>query len=99
MVDLRTLLAVIFVADLVLAAMLWIGIGRRLREDFALWAFPLVAQALPAGLFPVRGRPQEAAIVLRAMLLALSFTLQAAGLLAFDRPHLPLWSHPAVIAG
>ena len=99
MVDLRTLLAVVFVADLVLAAMLWIGIGRRLREDFALWAFALVAQALAAGLFAVRGRPQDAAIVLGAMLLGLSFTLQAAGLLAFDRRHLPVWVHTAVIAG
>ena len=73
MVDLRTLLAVIFVADLVLAAMLWIGIGRRLREDFALWAFALVAQALAAGLFAVRGRPQEAAIVTSFALAAFAF--------------------------
>ena len=98
MVDLRTLLAVMLVADLLIAAMLWIGVGRRLREDFALWAFSLVAQALACGLFAVRGAPQGSAIVLAAALLALSFTLQAAALLASDRRHLPVWVHTAAIA-
>ena len=98
MIDLRTLLAVMLVADLLLAGMLWIGIGRRLREDYALWAFGLVAQALACGLFAVRGAPQQGAIVLGATLLGLSFTLQIAALLAADRRHLPSWVHTAVIA-
>jgi hypothetical protein len=98
MIDLRTLLAVLLVADLLLAGMLWIGIGRRLREDYALWAFGLVAQALACGLFCVRGAPQQSAIVLGATLLALSFTLQIAALLAADRRHLPSWVHTGVIA-
>jgi len=99
MIDLRTLLAVMLVADLLMAAMIWIGLGRRLREDFALWAFSLVAQALACGLFAVRGAPQAGAMVLASALLALSLTLQIAALLAADRRHLPTWVHTAVIAG
>jgi diguanylate cyclase (GGDEF)-like protein len=99
MVDLRTLLAVMLVADLLLAAMLWLGVGRKLRDDLALWSFSLVAQALAFGLFAVRGQPQNAAVVLGAALLGLSLTLQAAALLSFDRRHLPAWVHTAVIAG
>jgi diguanylate cyclase (GGDEF)-like protein len=99
MIDLRTLLAVMLVADLLLAGMMWIGLGRRLREDFALWSFGLVAQALACGLFAVRGAPQGSALVLGSTLLALSFTLQIAAMLAADRRHLPAWVHTAVIAG
>src|SRR5436190_2351008 len=99
MLDLRTLLAVLLVADLLLATMLWLGSGRRLREDLALWCFSLVAQALAFALFAVRGSPQSGAIVMGATLLGLSFTLQAAALLTFDRRHLPVWVHTAVIAG
>ena len=99
MIELRTLLAVLLVADLVLAVMLWLGVGRRaLRDDLALWCFSLVAQALAFSLFAVRGAPQAAAIVLGASLLGLSFTLQASALLVFDRRHLPAWVHTAVIA-
>ena len=99
MVDLRTLLALLLVADLLLATMLWVGVGRRLRDDLALWSFSLVAQALAFGLLAVRGPAQSSAIVLGATLLGLSFTLQAAALLTFDRRHLPAWVHTAVIAG
>jgi len=98
MLDLRTLLAVLLVADLLLATMLWVGAGRRLREDLALWCFSLVAQALAFALFAVRGAPQASAIVMGATLMGLSFTLQAAALLTFDRRHLPSWVHTAVIA-
>ena len=99
MIDLRTLLAVMLVADLLLATMLWLGLGRRLQEELALWSFALVAQALAFALFAVQGAPQPGAIVMGATLLGLSFTLQGAGLLAFDRRHLPTWVHTAVIAG
>ena len=99
MLDFRTLLAVLLVADLVLATMLWIGAGRRLRDDLALWCFSLVAQALAFALFAVRGTPQNGAIVMGATLAGLSLTLQGAALLTFDRRHLPVWVHTAVIAG
>ena len=99
MLDLRTLLAVLVVGNLVLAAALWVGAGRRLREDVALWSFALVAQALALALFAVRGASAQAAIVLGTTLLGLSWTLEAAALLAFDRRHLPVWVHTAVLAG
>jgi diguanylate cyclase (GGDEF)-like protein len=108
MIDLRTLLAVMLVSDLLLAALLWVGVGRRLRDDVALWSFALFAQATAFGLFAVTGRPQPASIVMGATLLGLSFTLQAAALLSFDsagasqprdKRHLPVWVHTAVIAG
>jgi diguanylate cyclase (GGDEF)-like protein len=70
-----------------------------LREDLAIWCFSLVAQALAFALFAVRGTPQSGAIVMGATLLGLSLTLQAAALLTFDRRHLPVWVHTAVIAG
>ena len=99
MLDLRTLLAVLLVGNLLLATMLWIGAGRRPREDLALWCSSLVAQALAFALFAARGTPQNGAIVVGATLLGLSFTLQGAALLTFDRRHLPVWVHTAVIAG
>jgi diguanylate cyclase (GGDEF)-like protein len=98
MIELRTLLAVLLVADLLLAILLWVGAGRRVRDDLALWSFSLVTQALAFGFFAVRGEPQGAAMVLGAMLLGLSLTLQAAALVAFDRRHLPTWVHTAVMA-
>jgi diguanylate cyclase (GGDEF)-like protein len=99
MLDLRTLLAVLVVGNLVLATALWVGAGRRLREDVALWSFALVAQALALALYAIRGASQQSAFVLGTSLLGLSWTLQAAALLAFDRRHLPVWVHTAVIAG
>ena len=45
MIDLQTLLAVMLVGDLLLAGMIWLGVGRRLREDYARWCFGVVAQA------------------------------------------------------
>src|SRR5262249_24945026 len=99
MLDLRTLLAVLLVADLLAATMLWIGTGRRLRDDLALWCFSLVAQALAFALFAVRGPPQSGAIVMGATLPGTSLTLQASALLTYDLRHLPVWVHTAVIAG
>ena len=99
MIDLRTLLAVLLVADLLLASLLWIGAGKKVREDLALWSFSLVAQALAFALFAARGQPQAGIVVLGATLLGISLTMQAASLLSFGQRHLPVWVHTGVMAG
>jgi diguanylate cyclase (GGDEF)-like protein len=98
MIDLRTLLLLLAVADLVLAAALWIGASRRLKDGLSHWAASLVVRALAFGLFAWNSQPQTGAIAIAAALLALSLTLQAGALIAFGRRHLPAWVHTAVIA-
>jgi diguanylate cyclase (GGDEF)-like protein len=100
MIDLRTLLVMMAVADLLLAAALWIGASRGLRDGLSHWAIALVVQALALGLLVGVGQhPQAAALGVGGGMLALSFTLQGAALLAFDARQLPTWVHTAVIAG
>jgi diguanylate cyclase (GGDEF)-like protein len=99
MIDVRTLLSLLAVADLVLAATLWIGASRRLKDGLSHWAASLVVRALAFGLFGWSTHPQGGALALAAALLALSMTLQAAALVAFNRRPLAAWVHTAVIAG
>jgi len=99
MIDLRTLLILLAVADLMLAATLWIGASRRLKDGLSHWAASLVVRALAFGLFAWNSQPQTGAIAIAAALLALSITLQAAAIVAFGRRRLPAWVHTAVIAG
>ena len=49
MVDLRSLLLMMAVADLALAVALWTGAGRR-KDGLAQWSGALVVQALAFGL-------------------------------------------------
>ena len=99
MIDLRTLLILLAVADLLLAAALWIGASRRLKDGLSHWATSLVVRALAFGFFTWDSDPQSGALAVAAALLALSITLQAAALVAFNHRHLPAWVHTAVIAG
>ncbi|MGZ5111816.1 MAG: diguanylate cyclase [Usitatibacter sp.] len=99
MIDLRTLLILLAVADLILAAALWIGASRRLKDGLSHWAASLVVRALAFGLFAWNSQPRPGAIAIAAALLALSITLQAAALVAYGRRRLPAWVHTAVIAG
>ena len=98
MIDLRTLLILMAVADLVLAAGLWIGASRRLRDGLSHWAGSLVVRAFALGVFALEGSAQSGAVALAASMLALSATLQGAALAAFDRRQMPAWVHTAVIA-
>ena len=97
MVDLRSLLLLMAVADLALAAGLWIG--SRRRDGLAQWSSSLVVRALAFGLLGGGVEPQSGALAVGIGLVALSITLQAAALVNFGRRNLPTWTHTAVIAG
>ena len=98
MVDLKTLLLLMSVADLALAAALWLGASRR-RDGLAQWSTALVVRAVAFALVAGSAEPQTGALAVGTGLLALSITLQAAALVAFARRQLPAWVHTAVIAG
>lgn len=98
MIDLRTLLVLMAVADLVLAAALWIGGSRRPRDGLSHWAASLVVRAMAFGLFAWPVVPGSGTVAAGGGLLTLSLTLQAASLLAFDRKPLPAWIHTAALA-
>lgn len=98
MIDLRTLLAMMAVADLLLAAALWVGARGGLRDGLGHWAAALVVRALALALMVGSDLPQGGAISVGMGLVALSVTLQAAALLTFDRRHMPAWVHSGVVA-
>jgi diguanylate cyclase (GGDEF)-like protein len=98
MIDLRTLLVFLAVADLLIAAVVAIGAGRRLQDGLAHWSASLAVRALALLLF-ARLEAQGGALPVAAGLLALSITLQAHALIAFARRTLPAWVHTAVFAG
>ena len=99
MIDLQTLLFLLAAADAMLAAALWLGSGQRLHDGLPHWAGSLVARAVALSLLASQGHQQGGALAVGAALLALSLTLQAAALLAFDRKPLAAWIHTAVLAG
>jgi diguanylate cyclase (GGDEF)-like protein len=99
MIDFRTLLILVAVADVMVALVLWLGAGRRLRQGAGAWIAALVARAAAVSILASGVQPAAGALALAAAILALSMTLQASALLAFDARHLPAWVHSAVMAG
>jgi diguanylate cyclase (GGDEF)-like protein len=97
MIDLPTLWAFLALADGILAAVVGIGIASH-RDGVLHWSASLAVRALAFMLFAARFEPHAGSVALAAGLLALSITLQAAALLAFDRRALPAWIHSAGIA-
>jgi diguanylate cyclase (GGDEF)-like protein len=98
MIDVPTLLVLLAAADVILAAALAIGLGGRSRDGLVAWTSALAARASAFGLFASGAAPLSGALALACGLLALSMTLQAGALLAFNRRSLPTWVHSAVIA-
>ena len=99
MIDLHTLLFLLAAADTVMAVALWIGNGNGLKDGLAHWAGSLLVRAVAVALLASQGHQAGGALAVGAALLALSFTLQAGALLAFDRKPLAAWIHTAVLAG
>lgn len=95
MIDIMTLLVLLATADVILAAALAIGTGGRSRDGLIHWTASLAARALAFGILAAGLAPQLAAAA--AALLAVSMTLQAAALLAFNRRAFPAWVHFAVL--
>lgn len=98
MIDLATLCAFLAAADLVIAAMVGVGIASRPRDGVGEWSASLGARALAFGVFATHPPGEPGALAAAGALLAAAMTLQAAALLAFDRRTLPVWVHTAVIA-
>ena len=99
MIDLRTLLVLVAVADLMVAFILLASAGRRITHGIIAWIAALGARALAVSILALGIQPPGATIAVSASLLALSMTLQATALLAYDSRRLPAWVHTAVIAG
>jgi len=94
MVDLRTLLALVAAVDAAVALALWLGVPARRAGGLGHWSAALAVRAVAFALI-LAAQPQVGALALGAGLLALSITLQAAGLLAFAGRSLPAWVHTA----
>src|SRR2546423_6702320 len=98
MIEIRTLLALAAATDLMIADILWAGAGRRLRYGMAEWICALMMRAAAVAMLAIEGAPSGGALAVAAGLLALSITLQAAALVAYEGRHLPAWVHSAVLA-
>ncbi len=98
MIDVRTLLILVAVADALAAAILWTSAGRRLKHGVAGWIASLFCRAAACAVLAMSPVPQATAFALSGALLSLSITLQGAALLSYDSRHLPAWVHSAMIA-
>src|SRR5687768_9232079 len=98
MLDLRTLLVLLAVADLILAAGLWLGASRGMRDGLTQWAASLLVRAAALSILSVGVTPGTGALAVAGALLALSLTLQADAMLAFERRKFAVWIHSAALA-
>src|SRR5260221_13857681 len=62
MVDLRTLLVLVAVADVMVAIVLWMGAGRRMRHGVAAWIASLLARALAVAILALGLQPQAGGV-------------------------------------
>jgi diguanylate cyclase (GGDEF)-like protein len=97
-IDLRTVLVLLAITDLAIAAAVWIGASRRVGDGLSHWAAALLVRALACGVYASEAEPQAGVLALGSALAALSVTLQAGALGAYGRRPLPAWVHTAVIA-
>ena len=97
MIDLRTLLLLALVADLLFAGALVLGGGRPLRDGVAAWIAALLVRALACGLVALTG-PAPGAVAVGSAFFALALALQVAALLSLDRKHLEPWLYGAIVA-
>jgi len=98
MIDLPTLWAFLALADGILAVVFGVGIAPGRGNGVPFWSGSLAVRALAFMLFAAHFEPYAGSLALAAGLLALSITLQAAAILAFDRRGLPAWIHSAGVA-
>lgn len=96
MVDARTILLFASVAELTLAAALWIGV--RPGAGISTWAGGLALRALAFAVLGLGLSLRDGALAVAGAAAALSFTLLAQGLLRFDGRSLPTWLHATAVA-
>jgi len=98
MFDVRSLFIVMVVTNLVLAASLWIGTGRKLRDGLGQWTGALVAQAVAFGLLATRGgAPDAVAAIAANAFLALGIALVAGAILGIRGRRLPAMTYVVVV--
>jgi len=97
-IDVRTLLVLVAVADAMAGAILWASAGRRLKHGVAGWIASLACRAGACATLASSPEPQAVVFAISGALLALSITLQGAALLAHGSRHLPTWVHSAMVA-
>lgn len=90
--DVRTLLIVLVVSNLLMAATLLLVFARKLRDGLGYWAVSLGVQALAWVLFAGRGAISDVlSIVVANALLPVSWSLQVVALCQFQRRRASLW--------
>src|SRR6185312_1693890 len=99
MIDLRTLLLLVAVADSAAAVIVAYSAGRRLRQGVGSWIAALAFRAIAVGTLAAGIQPPAHALAIGSAFLALSITLQGASLPAYDGRKLPAWVHTALLAG
>ncbi len=98
MIDVATLLALLALADGLLAAALAATATGPGSDGMPAWILALAARALAFALLAAGVQPAGGALAVSAGLLALSLTLQGHALLAFAGRGLPAWVHTGAIA-
>ena len=99
--DARTLVVVAFTSSVLMAAVLWFVFAGRFRDGLARWTQSLWVQALAWLLIALRGTiPDQVSVAAADGLLALSWSLQLAAVLEFQRRQVPsalIWAPAAII--
>lgn len=91
-VDVRTMLLVMLVSNVLMALTLWLAFTGPLRDGLANWTRSLWAQALAWLLFALRGGlPDVLSVSAGNAMLALGWSLQLAAVLEFQRRPVPSW--------
>ncbi len=94
MLDVRTIFVLMIATSFVLAASLWITVGRQFRNGLGKWTGALAVQAAMFALFASRDMvPDWLSVVVSNALFALTLSLMAAAILEFYQRSLSYWWH------
>ncbi|MBI4204832.1 MAG: GGDEF domain-containing protein [Betaproteobacteria bacterium] len=100
-INVQSMLIVMLVSSVLMAAVLWFAFAGRFRDGLAKWTTSLWVQALAWLLFAGRGLvPDVLAVAAANGLLALTWALQFAAIIEFRRRRVApwlLWAPPAAI--
>lgn len=102
-IDAQTMLVVMFMSAVLMAAVLWFACAGRFRDGLARWMTSLWVQALAWLLLAARGIMADLlSFALANSLLALTWALQIAAIREFrgrTTPSALIWSVPVVVSG
>jgi diguanylate cyclase (GGDEF)-like protein len=90
--DARTMLIVMVMSNVLMAAAMWVAFAGRFRDGLAKWTTSLVIQSIAWLLVAGRGQFSDLVTITAANgLFALAWSLQFAAVLEFQRRHVPHW--------